>query len=331
MPRLLDLDMRKILSMFLLAIVACSGGLYGGDISELSSKLKTNIPDKDKVKIYMQLGDIHYASGRFSEALKSYLSALNHSRSKKQSLLSMQKLANVYRTLGNIDKSIELLKDAVKIKPSDISMRKQLAGYYAESDLYDFAIKEYIGILAISPDRDAFESLGDIYRKKGLYNNAINYYKKAVFIEPSPSVFQKISACYENLGEPELAVMMLKESLAKSPNYEGYLQLGKFYYNNGEYLNASDAFSSAIRLAPDKSEAFAYAGIAYYKAARYKEAEEIFKIITDKKEMSALASFFLGLIYKKTGNYENSRDAFTKAGKTAGSELLKKYAALFSP
>ncbi len=318
----------QVISILFLILVAFP--LFAETADELQSRLSGNIPDLKRNEIYLKLGDIYSNDGRLQDALNYYLRVLDGANSPKQYLTASEKAAETYFVLGNTAKSIDILKDALRLNPQNISLRKKLGSYYSAADLYEHAVSEYEEIIKIARDRDALESLGDIHKKRGLYRRALDYYERAVFIGPSPEIFQKISFCYENTGEINLAELMLKKALEEMPNYEGYMQLGKLYYSKRAFDKSIEAFSGCVRFFPEKAEAYIYIGMSYYKNNQLTEAEKIFKILLDKNKEPALSYFFLGIILDKRGMRNEAKAAFSKAIENSRSNFLSKYAEFFS-
>lgn len=310
----------------ILLILLLTASNYCDEIKSLSERLKSKISNKERVDIYLKLGDISKQHGLLLDALNYYMLALNLSTTKRQRYDSLIKLSDTHHKLGNLSKAIEFINESRKIKPRDIFLMKKLATYYEEAEMPELAINQYKKILTIKKDSEVLEKLGDIYKKRGLYNTAISYYKMNILDTGiSERIFQKLSICYENLQEYSLAELMLNKFLSQNPNYDGYILLGKLHYRQRNYAKAAEAFSKGIGLAPQKTEAFIYAGISFYKNAQFKKAEEIFKILLEKNQDSPLVNFFLGLIYKKSGRHLEGRLHLEKARTTTHNDLLRKY------
>jgi len=279
-------------------------------IKTLLNVVEGKISDNKKSDAYLELGDIHTQAGKTQEALNYYLSAYYYGRSKHRKIAALERLSEINHKYGSVAKSIEFTEEAVNLMPKDIVLRKKLAGYYEEAELWQNAVEEYRRIMKISPkdDKEVIYHLAAALERLGIYTEAIEYYKKLLFLSDisiveSKIIKRRLAACYEKISDFALAEALLKESLSKEEekistisdafwrynNYEGYMSLGRLYYSMGNYASASESFSSAIKLAhnelKDKEglnkycEALIMTAVSYIKSERYEEALEIVGIL----------------------------------------------------
>jgi len=267
----------------------------------LNAIVEGRASDSRKFTAYIELGDIHLKNNRSQEASNYYLSAYYYAHSRRDKITSLIRLSDINYMMGSLGKAIEFAKEACALSPRDILLRKKLAGYYCEAELWKQASEEYKKILrsaSLTPDDevDILFRLGDIYERLGIYSEAIDCYKKILIMNAGSAAEnaakRRLAGCYEKTSDFELAETLLKESLAvrSSGDSDGYLALGRLYYSSGKYDSAAEAFSSSLAYlastttyndsnnAAKRYEALIMTGISYIKSGRYEEAIEIFGI-----------------------------------------------------
>lgn len=105
-----------------------------------------------------------------------------------------------------------------------------------------------------------FEALGNTYWALGKYSEALQTYHRAAEISPDqvlPSYYMQdfIAIIYHDWGESERALTHIKRSIAVKENLgligslpSAYLQLAIIYSDQGEWAQAENYFSQAVRL-----------------------------------------------------------------------------------
>ncbi|PIE62193.1 MAG: hypothetical protein CSA25_06305 [Desulfobacter postgatei] len=126
------------------------------------------------------------------------------------------KLGVVLDTAGQRQKSIETMKNIIKLDPKHASALNYLGYTYAEMGIHlDQALELVQQALAIRP-KDGYitDSLGWIYFKKQVYEKAVFYLEKAVELSDYEAVITAhLADAYLKTGQQKKAVAMYKKAL----------------------------------------------------------------------------------------------------------------------
>lgn len=91
-----------------------------------------------------------------------------------------------------------------------------------------------------------------------------------------------------------------------------YFKLGVYYFHEGEFQNAIKAFSKAIQIKPDFSEAYHNIGVSYHELGELDLAIEQFQQSVSVNQDYAKGYYSLGLTYYEKKDYESSIEAIER-------------------
>ncbi len=116
---------------------------------------------------------------------------------------------------GNVDKAVEVAKEAVKSDPEYAEAYEQLGDALYKKKQYDEALSAYNSALKINPlSHLAKIGLGLALLKKGDANSAETVLKEAVRANPYPSMaYYALGLVYEKLNDYDKAVYHFKEGI----------------------------------------------------------------------------------------------------------------------
>ena len=143
-------------------------------------------------------------------------------------LLPTVSAANDNRISSENSKSIEALKQAIRINPDDAEAHYNLGNIYYKSSMYEEAIDEFKQAIRIDPDLvEAPYDLGYVYADLGMYKEAIEAFRQAIRINPD---FSEAHCClglvYVSLNDKGSALEQYK--ILKSLDSERANELFKF-------------------------------------------------------------------------------------------------------
>jgi len=135
-------------------------------------------------------------------------------REKAESLI---KESAVLSEDGNIDKAIEVCKEAVKADPDYAEAHDQLGQMLLKKGSYDEAISSFKSGLKINPRlRSAKTGIGFALLKKGDLKGAETVLKEALMLNPYPSMAHyALGLVYEKLNDYDKSVNQFKEGIQK--------------------------------------------------------------------------------------------------------------------
>lgn len=165
----------------------------------------------------------------------------------------------------NLQKEVEVLKQAIFINPDDAEAHCNLGAVYFTLGRYPEAIDACKQAICIKPDdAEAHFCLGSSYFPLGRYPEAVDAFKEAIRIKP------------------DLA--------------DAHFRLGASYAPLHRYPEAIDAYKQAIRIKPDAANAHFCLGLTYFLCGNSVSALEQHKILKDLN--SDLANELFNKIYK---------------------------------
>jgi tetratricopeptide (TPR) repeat protein len=127
---------------------------------------------------------IYYAVPDEQNSLKYMLMAGDKGYKKDNEYL--QNLATAYVNAGKPEEGINMLKDLLEKRPSDINIINMLAECYYDSKKYDDAIAYYDKLMQIdSKDAEALYMTGLCFQKKGEKQKGMAICDKAIQMDPS--------------------------------------------------------------------------------------------------------------------------------------------------
>ena len=165
--------------------------------------------------VYVTLGHIHRATGKYELALQEYQRALQLDPRNADAISG---LARSYDAAGRTADAEAAFKKAIALRPDSWNGYNSYAAFLNDHERYDEAVAQFRHAIQLTPDNAA------------LYLN--------------------LGAVYSDMGDkhyPE-AEQMLRKSLALEPSYGAYANLGYLYMQQQKYAEAAAATEKALQL-----------------------------------------------------------------------------------
>lgn len=207
-----------------------------------------------------------YEAGRPAEAAAACL-ALLEAGSRDADILNLLGAALV--STGNGDTAVGPLEEAVRIAPTHVAARSNLA--VLRQQRRDWAAAEaHFGVLAVLDPafRLAQDRLGTVRQERGDLDGAVRALTRAVRIDPrSGLAWFNLASVRMLAGLFAEAVAGFRHAIAEDPaGALAHVQLGEMLLRLGEVEAASEVFRRALRLDPAASNA----GYGLARCARYR-------------------------------------------------------------
>jgi tetratricopeptide (TPR) repeat protein len=143
--------------------------------------------------------------------------------------------------------------------------------------------------------------------KAGRYTQAAAYFVQAAEAQKTrPDYRYALALSYMEIEKQSEAESLFKEVIHLSSDKElsllSYYNLGVIYTQRGQYHEAVDAYSAAIKLDPELSRPHYNLGVAYAALGQTKEAAEQFKNAISLKPAYAEAHYNLAVAYFQLGS-----------------------------
>ncbi len=224
--------------------------------------------------VYVTLGNLHHAAGKYDLALQEYQRALQLD---PRSADAQMGLANSYESAGRTADAEAAYRKAIALRPDFWSGYNSLANFLDEHQRYDEAITQYQHAIQLTPDNGA------------LYLN--------------------LGAAYTDKGDPKFypdAEKALRKSIALDPSYPAYANLGYLYIQEQKFSEAAEAVQKALKLNDKDFLVWGNLAITYEglkdkdKAAKAWDRElELLEQAAQTSPRDPVVQADLGLLYAK--------------------------------
>jgi len=162
---------------------------------------------------------------------------------------------------GRTDEAIELLREALQIKPSG-QIHHNLGMALADKGQMDEAISHYEEALILYQNRPirlnpevaaVHNSLATALRKKGRFDEALQNYREAIRINPyADQAYHNLGTTFLILGRPDDAVASYKKAIELQPEHHyAYHGVAVGLTHKGEISEAISYYRRAIQLKDD--------------------------------------------------------------------------------
>lgn len=133
------------------------------------------------------------------------------------------RLAMLYIRVHHVDKSISLLRSALKTHPDNIRIASILGRLYLTNHQYSHAAAVYTNLSESSNHQVAYSGrmlLAGYYQSRGAYQSAIQMYHSAAKAEPSQALYvkQNLADLYYALGHLKKSLILYQAILEKQPD-----------------------------------------------------------------------------------------------------------------
>jgi protein O-mannosyl-transferase len=162
-----------------------------------------------------------------------------------------------YRKLGDNEKAVPLLKEAISQRPEEYTYHYNLGNAYLDLKQYDLAIASYREVLRLNPNfLEALNNLGQAQMEMGNTAEAVKTYTTLLSMDPTyEKAYLNLGAAQFNLENLAEAARVLREGLARFPN-SGVLHLNLAAVLNkmGQGQEAGREYQKAVVLDPSLKE-----------------------------------------------------------------------------
>ena len=201
-------------------------------------------------KAYLNLGDLYFNKGDYSEAFKNYEKALEVN---PKFGAAHWKIGLIYEKRGQTREALERYKKAVSFDPLDIEALYSLGTLYQNTGEYDNAIQTLKKVTELAPNHaDVLYNLGLSYFNTGRYDKAAKAFQDSIKADPKKAdVHNSLGVAFQSLGLINDAIVEYKRALQIDPKYaEAYGNLGIIYKLRGDKGNARTMFEEALKYDP---------------------------------------------------------------------------------
>lgn len=234
----------------------------------------------DKIKELLEKAESLFNKGKYEEAIKYYLAALEL---KPEDAYILEMLEKVCFTDDQFKKVIKVLLEANKLKPKDYKTLRLLGDLYYRNNQDRDAIKYYSEALKLkSEDTYILKMLGKACLTEARFEEAIDYISKAIklYERLKHELLGDLGEAYCLAGDTEKGVDCFVEKTELKGNNLSYLTVFADAYNSiGKFEKAEETILRGIELSPNNSYThlfYNYLGHLSYRNKKYKKAKDYF-------------------------------------------------------
>ncbi len=250
---------------------------------------------ENKAMEYFINGSILETKGDYAGAILEFQDALKYDTSAG----IYYALGKNYYYLGKTPQALQYTKKAVRLNPSRMEYKSQLADILSSASQFDSAAVVLEEMIA----QDS-SSMTSYYRLARIYENskplsAIRIYKKLIGVIGSDwNVLIRIAELYEKMGNIDEAAASIKELLKIDPgNASLYKLLVDYYTKAQKYDEALSAADDLLQLNPDDMEAREKKAQVYIDKGDWEDAAKEYTYILDKTNVPLEAKISVGRSY----------------------------------
>ncbi len=222
----------------------------------------------EQTKEIIQLGKKHFESRNYSRAQNYFLKVLR-TGARYADVLNL--MGVIYHIEGKFNDAIKAFVEALEINPNYLEASLNLAVLYNDLGEYKKAKELYARVQKRkSPSKlDAVMSgkianmhaeLGDTYRSVNRYPEAIEEYRMALKLCPTfVDIRTKLGMAHRENNQKDLSIKELSEAIHQSPSYRpAFIQLGISYYSAGQKEKAAQTWQNLLKKDKDNEVAKMY-------------------------------------------------------------------------
>lgn len=286
----------------------------------LCKQIQQQHPKSSAAAVAAYLTAYHqYLDGNSEDAIKSYKHFLDEYPTSIYHSAAVSGLVRLYTRNQKFAEAEKLIKERVKLNPTDTTLLEELAILYHQQGQSQKALELYVSVLEKNPTNTSMRrKLGNLYAELGKKEQAIVEWKKSVV--GSTSQHQQLGIIYlAHKMYPE-AVKAFQQAIGANPSYSYlYIQLASVYNIQGDIEKAAATYLDGLQsVGPSVSqrEAIWRAVLEIYQGDRQKPLRD--KLIAQYEKVYQASprnlnnALTLGELYFYADLYDKALQIFTQ-------------------
>lgn len=228
-------------------------------------------------------GKTCYFKKNYTSAIDEFNEVVASDASDSDKAIALTYIGMIYDDRGDYYKAIDTFLRALKYKPKDSTVLKNLALAYRHKKDYTNALATIKKAIDIDEkNTDLLILKGNILFDMGRFPDAVKSYTKALDIVPNnPQALYNTALTFLKTGDELSAVEYFKKAASLDPSGNiaklAYSRLGAFYTARRDYAMAEKYLIMAIQLYPNEPVNHYNLGIVYMQRQQYEKALAEFK------------------------------------------------------
>jgi tetratricopeptide (TPR) repeat protein len=209
---------------------------------------------------HFRLAAVLRSLGLQDEAKKQFelYQVMSAERGKKDVATNKANQAKEFFQKGEIQKAVDLYKEAVQENPEDARMLLNLALALDQKGDYQSEGEAIEKAIAIDPDFAlAHNQLGLVHLQTGQVREATKEFRTAISLDPHYAEAQNnMGTVYGQQGDDAEAERLFRQAIESNPGYaQAFVNLAATLASQSRFTEAEAALQSAVQIEPDNKEA----------------------------------------------------------------------------
>jgi tetratricopeptide (TPR) repeat protein/tRNA A-37 threonylcarbamoyl transferase component Bud32 len=266
---------------------------------------------------------------------------------RQEPVLTVALLAQAYRTVGDAEGAVEVLREAAELRPNQLVLLRELARRLEEQQHQEEAIGCYRSIRGRRPELgialalalvqvgrsgegetvlrellrqqphhpDLHFYLGGVLNARGQAESAIEHYRQALQIDPRLArAHYNLGTILDGKGRADEAIEHYRQAIQLDPRLAlPHYNLGNALYRKGRVDEAIEHYRQAIQCEPGMAGAHYNLGYALYGKGRVDEAIVYYRQAIRLDPRLAQAHYNLGLASRARGRLDEAIEHYRQA------------------
>jgi len=233
---------------------------------------------EDRDEVYIDLAAEYEVVGEYDKAIDVLKNAIKDNPNNESAIYE---IAYCYDQIGDFNQSIDCYSKFIDENPYSFTSWYNLGNAYSKIDNHEKAIWAYDYCLLINEEfGPVYFNLANVFLSHGKYRKAIENFHKCMEIDgDDPVAFCYIGECHEQLNELELARLFYNKSLELAPVLpDAWLGIGIVTDLEGDTRGALTFIRKALELDSENASIYHVLAGAHEKLEEVKEAYDYYEL-----------------------------------------------------
>jgi len=263
--------------------------------------------------VWLFLGQAHYQTKQYEEALDAFLEVASSSPDRRASLWIARCLIEMEQWL----RAKSALLAHLGTNPKDLEALELLAHVLGQMNDWSGVIDTYRELLASAPDRTAYRvAMANALAVSGQNQQAIETLELAWRLDRSATrqINRLLADLYLAEQMPHEAALCYARAIRETeqPSADDYFRLGMAYFQGREFVSAREALRNMQEVDPGDLRVDLYLGHIAVEEDRSEEAEQHFNEALEKNQSSTEVLLALAQLQMKEKQFEAAADHFAR-------------------
>ncbi|MDX2349759.1 MAG: tetratricopeptide repeat protein [Porticoccus sp.] len=217
---------------------------------------------------------------------------------------------------GRHEEAVQLITQALKIKPVDPQAHGNMGLAYQRMENLELAEQHFRKSIEINPNNPAiWNSLGNVLREKGQASDAVKIYESILKVNGNyPACWTNLSQALVDLGKLDQAFQAVRRALQIDPTLaESHNQLAEVYRKTFKFDLAISAFKKSLELDPTLYESMLGLATTYRESEDPEAALTVLTRLVKLQPGHAKAYTVLGILKEQLGDSAAAAECFKKS------------------